>query len=166
MIVPKKHVNSFALLSDDQKSQAALIQRQLNNHVFRKLGRSLMFFESGSGIHNSHSGGCIIHAHIHCCFFSNEFERRLFAEVEFTFSEQEGYEIADTQHGYVWYRDVKGKTFICNSPQLPSQFLRYLYSQVEGDERYWNWRRHYNFEGVLQVISTYQGVEIGDVIPG
>ena len=161
MIVPKNHVNNFAGLQPTKLKQVELIESILSSHIAVALGKKLVFFESGAGELSSHSGGCIVHAHIHCVYESQEFECRLFEEVELKSGGKSLYEGADSDLGYVWYRSSNGKAYICNDPQLPSQFLRYVYSIAAGDVRFWNWRRHNNFDGVLRVIDNYKGISRG-----
>jgi ATP adenylyltransferase len=158
MIVPKKHVNSFSVLAESQLDQVKNIAAVLSDHIAAKTGKELVFFESGAGDLCSHSGGCIVHAHIHCVYESEEFQNRLFEEVDFQEGGEGWYKNADSERGYVWYRKADGEAFICNDPQLPSQFLRYLYSIAVGDARFWNWRRHNNYEGVLRVVDNYGGI--------
>ncbi|WP_085598045.1 MULTISPECIES: HIT family protein [unclassified Pseudomonas] len=157
MIVPKAHVNNFSVIHDSKLAQVRAILQALSSYIESKHGRSLVFFESGAGIRANHSGGCIVHAHIHCVYEQEEFERRLFQEVDFKEGGISWYAGADGDLGYVWYMDGKGKAALCNNPQLPSQFLRYVYSMGNGDIRFWNWRRHNNFEGVLKVVDCYKG---------
>lgn len=158
MIVPKQHVNSFSVISVPQLDQVKKIVRVLSSYIARKHSKRLVFFESGAGSLSSHSGGCIIHAHIHCVYESEEFQHRLFEEVDFTDGGDGWFEKSNSEQGYVWYMGGDEAAFICNDPQLPSQFLRYVYAIAAGDARFWNWRRHNNFEGVLQVIDNYSGV--------
>lgn len=156
MIVPKLHINNFSEISDSKLAQVRKILSALSSHMALKYGKGLVFFESGAGVRSSHSGGCIIHAHIHCVYESEEFERRLFEEVDFEEGGASWYKNADSDRGYVWYMNGRGKAFLCNNPQLPSQFLRYVYSMSAGDIRFWNWRRHNNYEGVLKVLDNYK----------
>ncbi|MDD1002173.1 HIT family protein [Pseudomonas sp. TNT2022 ID642] len=161
MIVPKKHVNNFSVLSVSELEQVDEITKKLISYASANFGRRLVFFESGAGVSTSHSGGCIVHAHIHCVYESEEFESRLFDEVDFKVSCNGRYEKADASNGYVWYMNSEGKSYLCNAPQLPSQFLRYIYSAAVGDVRFWNWRRHNNYEGVLKVLDNYGGFSVG-----
>ncbi|AZE36642.1 Protein similar to CwfJ C-terminus 1 [Pseudomonas chlororaphis] len=158
MIVPKLHINNFSVVPESKLAQVREILSALSTYMTLKYGRTLVFFESGAGVQSNHSGGCIVHAHIHCVYESEEFERRLFEEVDFQEGGGSWYVNADSDQGYVWYMDSKGKTFLCNNPQLPSQFLRYVYSMSAGDIRFWNWRRHNNYEGVLKVIECYKDI--------
>lgn len=158
MIVPKTHINNFSLLDDSKLRQVEFIEEILSSHIAGAIGRKLVFFESGAGDISNHSGGCIVHAHIHCVYESQEFECRLFEEVKFRHAGESLYEGADGKLGYVWYRSSSGQAYICNDPQLPSQFLRYVYSMAAGDVRFWNWRRHNNFDGVLRVLDNYKGL--------
>lgn len=155
MIVPKKHVNNFSVLSVAELKQVHEIMKNLISYASENFGKRLVFFESGAGVSTSHSGGCIVHAHIHCVYESEDFESRLFDEVAFQISSNGWYEKADAGKGYVWYMSSEGKSYLCNDPQLPSQFLRYIYSVGIGDVRFWNWRRHNNYEGVLKVLENY-----------
>lgn len=158
MIVPKVHVNNFSMIEASKLKQVEFIEEMLSSHIIKTLGKKLVFFESGAGKISNHSGGCIVHAHIHCIYESESFESRLFDEVEFNDGGQTLYDGADADVGYVWYRSSSGQAYVCNDPQLPSQFLRYVYSIAAGDVRFWNWRRHNNFDGVLRVIDNYKGL--------
>lgn len=158
MIVPKQHLNNFSVITDDQLRQVESIVLKMSSHIFLKTGRRLAFFESGAGESTYHSGGCIVHAHIHCVYESEDFHKRLMGEVALKEVLGGWFKGADCQRGYVWFKAGSGRAFICNNPELPSQFLRYVYSIAAGDVRFWNWRRHNNFEGVLRVISNYDGM--------
>lgn len=159
MIVPKAHINNFSVIPDAKLVQVRMIAQALSSYVELRHGKSLVFFESGAGVRSNHSGGCIVHAHIHCVYEHEEFERRLFQEIDFQESGLSWYNGADGDLGYVWYKSGKGKAVLCNNPQLPSQFLRYVYSMSAGDIRFWNWRRHNNIEGVLKVVECYKGFQ-------
>jgi len=159
MIVPKAHINNFSMIPDSTLPQVRSIAQALSSYVERKHGKRLAFFESGAGARISHSGGCIVHAHIHCVYEHDEFEQRLFEEVDFQEGGVNWYSNADGNLGYVWFMNSRGKAFLSNNPQLPSQFLRYLYSMSAGDIRYWNWRRHNNYEGVVRVLESYEGFQ-------
>ncbi|WP_157050731.1 HIT family protein [Herbaspirillum rhizosphaerae] len=156
MLVPKLHVNSFAILPPSLVDEAMHIIEKLQRYTELISNQRLIFFESGSGTGTSHAGGCIVHAHIHCLIESDEFRRRIFEEITFTLIKGEHYPDADLVHGYVWYRDTDSQSYMCNDPLLPSQFLRYLYSQCAGDIRMWNWRRHINFDGMYNVLDRYK----------
>lgn len=158
MIVPRKHQNNFATVTEGQLRQVSELMQKMSSHILLKTGKRLAFFESGAGTTSYHSGGCIIHAHIHCVYESEDFYQRLMGEVAFEEVLGGWYQGADVQFGYAWYKSSGGRAFICNNPELPSQFLRYAYSMAAGDVRFWNWRRHNNIEGVLRVIDIYSGM--------
>lgn len=158
MLVPKTHVNSFGELSKTDIAEGVEILQRLKTHIQEKFGQKLVFFESGAGNLTSHSGGCITHAHIHCVAESLEFERRLTSEVSLKPITPGDYSLTDIQHGYIWFQNGGGSTFICNRPMLPSQFLRYIYAQYGDTSNVWNWRKHINFPLIKDVLEAYRGV--------
>ena len=158
MLVPKRHVNSFAQLSDFEINEGFKVLGFLKNHILNTRGETLVFFESGAGTTISHSGGCIVHAHIHCVVDSKIFDERLRSEIKLEPVITGDYSGASIDAGYVWYRDAQYNSYICNSPMLPSQFLRYIYAQSCGSSSAWNWRRDINISGVLTVLKEYEGI--------
>lgn len=129
MLVPKRHVNSFAQLTDLETNEAFKILNLLKSYMLKKTGETLVFFESGAGTTISHSGGCIVHAHIHCVVDSKIFDERLRSEIELEPVKKADYSRANINAGYVWYLDAQDNSYICNNPMLPSQFLRYIYAE-------------------------------------
>lgn len=156
MIVPRKHVFNFSSLSQDGIQQLKMLVSQLQDGFFKYYNKRLVFFESGAGTMTNHSGGCIVHAHIHCVIQNEEFERNLFKELEL--KEVSDVTSFDTQHGYVWYKSVNGQEYFMNNPLLPSQFLRYLYMQSSSTPQSWNWRRNIDIGGIQSVIDKYRKV--------
>lgn len=159
MLVPRYHVNSFAAINNDIKEEFHSILYKINEFIIGKTNKSLIFFESGAGEKIDHSGGCIFHAHIHCVYYTQEFETALNKEIEFNKIANQFLDY-DTQNGYVWYMNNKYEEFLCNKPFLPSQFLRYLYANSNSIHGNWNWRRENNINGVLNVIDNYKGFYI------
>ncbi|HFE3034531.1 TPA: HIT family protein, partial [Escherichia coli] len=45
MLIPKRHINSFAALDRDTRSNGKEILRELNEFIIHQSGRSLIFFE-------------------------------------------------------------------------------------------------------------------------
>lgn len=154
MIVPKEHVNSFESLPELKAEKIELIG-QLRNYYFDAFEEKLIFFESGAGKLISHSGGCIIHAHIHAVTSQQGFDERLFSEVDLVSLKTASLE-ADLNYGYIWYSNVDSEEYLANNPMLPSQFMRYTYAQGSSNNLLWNWRRHGNISGVQQVIDNYK----------
>jgi diadenosine tetraphosphate (Ap4A) HIT family hydrolase len=159
MVVPNRHVYSFAELDFSEIREASLLLYRMQNHIQRKFGERLFFFESGAGRLTAHSGGCISHAHIHCITESPGFFDRLSSEVLLVPAKEMNFSEADKEHGYIWFRNSEEANFICNRPLLPPQFLRYIYAQCAGSPSIWNWRRHANFTKIQEVISAYKGID-------
>lgn len=158
MLVPLNHINSFAELPPSALHEAAGLLDRMQEHISKKLGKKLFFFESGAGQLASHSGGCITHAHIHCITEAVGFLERLSAEVSLSPTKEMDFSGADLKHGYIWFRSSAGECYVCNRPLLPSQFLRYVYAQCTNSPNIWNWRRHTNFTEVQEVVSAYEGI--------
>ncbi|MDP4557290.1 hypothetical protein Q9247_06320 [Halomonas meridiana] len=158
MIVPRDHFFNFYSLSRDCSKQVEFLLDKLKEGFFNSFEEDLVFFESGAGANSNHSGGCIVHAHIHCVVQSKEFERSLFKEVEL--EEINDKTTFDVQKGYIWYKAADGKEYLKNNPLLPSQFLRYLYMQSSSTPASWNWRRNIDVGGMQSVIDTYRKIFI------
>lgn len=156
MIVPKDHIFNFYSLPQSHTLQVKTLLNKLQNDFFNTYKKKLVFFESGAGVKNNHSGGCIVHAHIHCVVQSEEFERSLFKEVELENVSDET--TFNTQQGYIWYKAADGQEYLKNNPLLPSQFLRYLYMQSSNTPKSWNWRRNIDIVGIRSVIDTYRKI--------
>ena len=159
MLIPKHHVNSFAVLDQDTRKKGKEILKKLNEFIIHQYNSSLIFFESGAGENIDHSGGCIFHAHIHCVYYTPEFEVALNKEIDFKKTNSTDLNF-DTKNGYVWYMNNSYNEFLCNKPLLPSQFLRYLYSNANSIHGNWNWRRDNNITGVLEVIKAYENFKL------
>ena len=155
MLVPKRHVNAFGGLSENELKEALNILHQLNSFVKNNKNKSLIFFESGAGTNIDHSGGCIYHAHIHCVCYTKEFEDALLKEIPFVTANILHYDV-DHKNGYVWFMNNQSNQYICNNPLLPSQFLRYLYANTNSINISWNWRRDNNVSGINKVIDYYK----------
>lgn len=163
MLVPRKHVNSFAMLPNHTINKAHWILHKIRKFVDKAYSRKLIFFESGAGTLSDHAGGCIVHAHIHILSSCSPFNDRLRKEVALEFQNtNEPFARADTKFGYLWFMDEEEREYICNQPMLPSQFLRYLYSQCCATESTWNWRRHPNVDGILEVLENYRELRLTD----
>ncbi|MBV17609.1 MAG: hypothetical protein CMO05_09085 [Thalassospira sp.] len=154
LIVTKQHRNNFAQLSNSEKIELSELLLNIKKAYQKNHKNDLIFFESGSGTISNHSGSCITHAHIHCLIYDEEFESKLLKEL--TMRPLDPLSELDSKHGYVWYLNPNNRAFYMNNPQLPSQFLRYLYSTSNGRNLKWNWRRHMNYELMHKVISAYK----------
>lgn len=156
MIVPRDHIFNFYSLSQSHSKQIKALLNKLQKDFFSTYEKNLVFFESGAGANSNHSGGCIVHAHIHCVVQNEEFERSLFKEVEL--EEVNDKTTFNVQQGYIWYKAADGKEYLKNNPLLPSQFLRYLYMQSSSTPKSWNWRRNIDIGGIQSVIDTYRKI--------
>lgn len=155
MCVPKHHVNNFSEIDSSQVGEYQRLLDELSAFYADRYGETLIFFESGAGRISKYSGGCIVHAHIHCLMDSEDFHRRILDEIPMNIVECVR-SAADVERGYVWYRDGKGVNYLRNDPLLPSQFLRYIYAETTSKNSRWNWRRHINEEGIFRVIDRYR----------
>ena len=158
MLVPKEHVESFAALSSSMHAEAETLLSTIQNWHQLRYRKRLIFFESGAGRLTSHSGACIIHAHIHCVTASTDFHETLMKEVKL---QPRLNNSLDINHGYIWYRDESGCDYYKNNPLLPSQFLRFTYAQCSDEPSKWNWRRYVNASGMLNVIKHYEAIAMG-----
>jgi len=157
MLVPKKHVNNFASLHEEEKKKTREILDFLREFYRDSYQEELVFFESGAGNLTNHSGGCITHAHIHCISYTDGFDELLFDEINLEDVGSSG--DVDLDYGYVWFQSINGGQYVCNNPLLPSQFLRYLYSKSYDGSHLWNWRRNIDIDGVRNVIERYRGLK-------
>lgn len=159
MLVPRMHATCFFDLPPEALSESQMILKNLAHFYRNKTGRNLIFFESGAGRLVNHSGGCIVHAHIHCLEENIAFSERLRHETTLLKVEKGNLSL-DREFGYIWYKDSDGLEYYCNKPLLPSQFLRYIYAQCSSDSTVWNWRKSINFPRILKVIEMYSDLKI------
>lgn len=159
MIVPKVHCNSFGQLPFALNLEKLELVNCIRAYFSSLFDHQLIFFESGAGRLINHSGGCIFHAHIHAVVENSAFHERLLREVKLIPTDSFTTSDMNLELGYIWYMDANKSEYLCNNPMLPSQFLRYTYAQSTEVETLWNWRRHANISGVLNVLETYKHLE-------
>lgn len=158
LIVPKKHINCFGELSNDQYEELKdiiLWQEKVNKKFFNS--NSAMFEHGALKPHNE-SGKSIIHAHLH--IFPNN--KSLLDDIEkYNFKILQIGDITDLskvckEHDtYLYYKDVNGKNYIITHQGLPSQFLRKVLAETLGFEK-WNWRENPLLDKIEESIRFYQ----------
>lgn len=160
LLVPTSHFASIGSMpnrfhKDLEKVKSAV--RTLNR--LRK-NRDIMFFEHGTGLHYDCSGSCISHAHLHAIWFEPEVFRELnsYAEFRSLCPPNNLYSAADTANGYLFCELPNGSSWLANSPNVPPQLFRRLYSRVGGKVLVWNWRSDRRIEVVHKAIDYYHGL--------
>lgn len=161
LIVPKNHILSIAQLDHQSSNEIYEIKSKLTAHA-RSEGKSLIFFEHGTGSLIDKSGGCIEHAHLHCV---NEYP-----DVVSVFKSEIGLhkipdeiqlsQIANTDLGYAYLEDSRGYRFIKNSPSMPPQYFRKAYANLDKSVEVWNWRFHINYKLIEKVLKFYSSFRL------
>lgn len=156
LIIPKKHLQTFAELSHDLMIEAEnfidYLARKLNSYGF------VFLFEHGT--HENSGGGCgIYHAHVHLIPIPSRVKYEEFIE-------RTGYEAhclvsawqkVGKASEYLLIKDTYGRIKVCQNKELsysfPSQFLRRKVAERFNLTVPWNWREYENAEPAL--IRTY-----------
>lgn len=159
LIVPKRHINCFGELSNEQYQELKDIiswQEKVNKEFFNS---NSSMFEHGALNSYNESGKSIVHAHLH--IFPNN--KSLLEDIEkYNFNVLKINDITDLskvckEHDtYLYYKDIDGKNYIITHQGLPSQFLRKVLADSLGFEK-WNWRENPLLDKIEESIRFYQG---------
>lgn len=158
LIVPKKHMNCFGELSEEQYNELKTIilwQEKVNEKFFNS---NSSIFEHGALIPHNESGKSIVHAHLH--IFPNntsllgDIRKNKFDILQID-DISDLSKICKEHDTYLYYKDIDGKNYIITHQGLPSQFLRRLLAGTLGFDK-WNWRENPLLDKIEESISFYQ----------
>lgn len=155
LIVPRKHVFSMAQIAENWTELNA-IKQKIQSFVLEKCGNNVVFFEHGTGLREDTSGGCIDHAHLHSIESNAEFNKSVLSVIASKNFQKSNLSFANVEEGYLYFQDVFQSEWIVNTPRLPSQFFRQLYSKSNINVKVWNWRNHMNIGMIENVLRFYK----------
>ena len=158
LIVPKKHINCFGELSQNELLELKNIilwQKEINKKYFNS---STSIFEHGALKPNNESGKSIVHAHLH--IFPNNIS--LIDEIkEYNFNIQKIDDIEQIKilcekvDNYLYYRDIDDKEYFITHERIPSQFFRIILAKSQGIEE-WDWRKYPFIKSIERTVEFYR----------
>lgn len=158
LIIPKKHINCFGELSNDElKEMKSIIewQKKINKNYFKS---KTSMFEHGALHPHNESGKSIVHAHMH--IFPNNIS--LLNEIsKYNFNVEEISDMCDLRNicnekeSYLYYSDIDNKNYVISHEGIPSQFLRKILASNIGIKN-WNWREYPYLENIIKSIEFYE----------
>lgn len=158
LIVPRRHVNNIASLSQSEFKELKWIKASLVTFGKDTLEKKLIFFEHGAGTEVDSSGSCVEHAHLHVIAAVSGLrelleEHRHFVNLP---SFEAVAEVANTKQGYAILQDQDDSVAIANVPNMAPQLFRRLYSQIQKSPDVWNWRIDPRLDEMRRVIAKYE----------
>ncbi|GAA3742113.1 hypothetical protein GCM10022225_27130 [Plantactinospora mayteni] len=156
LLIPKVHASCFAQLPQSHSSHADGWRRLSLNMLNEHFGDAVLFEHGGTS--TNMAGGCIDHAHIHLVpsavdVMSGMDDRMPYARV------RDLAELPSIAAGRPYVLVEQGKDMRAYFPRdrLPSQYMRRLLLELEGQPDLWDWAVFPGRENMLttaHVLST------------
>jgi diadenosine tetraphosphate (Ap4A) HIT family hydrolase len=153
LMLPKKHMNSFAFLDLALAHEAHELKVVLTNEIMNIFSDPIIF-EHGVIDADNPSGGCIDHAHLH--FFPSEVD--LFTKLSSEFAYKpikhlcELLDFSINRQPYLYYeKNNQGFAFFVDKT-IPSQFMRKVIMEQEGKSDEWDWSLFVGKEHVIRTV--------------
>jgi ATP adenylyltransferase len=153
LIMPKKHFISYSTLDrqlyDEFDDVFAVVKKSLKATYQTK---EVIFFEHGRKTVHSSVGCCVEHAHIHAVpiglKLSSILSKRFSASSIIDISE-----ISEVVKGddYLFIEDPDGKRYVYETPDIKSQYVRYLIATELGQPDKADWLV---YPGIRELIET------------
>lgn len=160
LIISKRHYNSMALTNAGHSNELESIIQLIRKYNKTTFNRETAFYESGAGTQANLSGACVTHAHIHALICTSKLESLLLKDIPFTaITFNELYTKANTRRGYALYINSNNSVFICNEPDTPSQYFRFIYAKSNALTTGWNWKKNAHIDNIKKVITVYSNLK-------
>lgn len=155
LILPRRHVQSFSFLSEDELREAVNIKTTIKRIFEKEFGRSVVY-EHGALTNTLRGGCCSDHAHLHIVAVDvnvdDEFQRFGF-EVRklndfLNISRQ-----VERNSPYLFYENQLGEQIIMDVDVIESQFIRKLIaSKIDASDRAL-WNKNIQLDWMIQIIK-------------
>jgi ATP adenylyltransferase len=155
LLLPRRHVRNFGLLTDDEAMDAHNILAQVSAELARRYSAEVMLFEHGAVSEECPIGACLEHAHIHLVPLSTDLSdpltRRYGVPTAASVADLRNPALAG--HGYLWVHDsVRGGRY-WTAEIVPSQLLRQLVAGALNMHERADWRTNPGLELVRQTLG-------------
>jgi diadenosine tetraphosphate (Ap4A) HIT family hydrolase len=164
LILPKKHMLSFAFLDQEVANEAEMLKADLIQQITFHFS-DLIVFEHGPVSDESPAGGCISHAHLHLFPTAIDLFPRLSDEFQYT-TIKHTRELAyfrEAHMPYIYYQKAQnGFAFAVNHP-LPSQYMRRILWEAEGRPDEWDWELFLGYEDLVRTVRILGSVSETDI---
>ena len=152
LIVSKRHVNSMANLSENEKKEYEFLINKYRN-LFKKIyNKSPIIFEHGSPILNSNmKASSVIHAHSHIVNHNFIDENSIIKKLKF--KEMNNLKFLSKDKNYIMYINSENKYYITNDFKPISQILRKIIAKDLGYENMFDWKEYKFLENIYSTIK-------------
>ena len=152
LIVSKRHVNSMANLSENEKKEYEFSINKYRN-LFKKIYNKFpIIFEHGSPILNSNmKASSVIHAHSHIVNHNFIDENSIIKKLKF--KEMNNLKFLSKDKNYIMYINSENKYYITNDFKPISQILRKIIAKDLGYENMFDWKEYKFLENIYSTIK-------------
>ena len=152
LIVSKRHVNSMANLSENEKKEYEFLINKYRN-LFKKIYNKFpIIFEHGSPILNSNmKASSVIHAHSHIVNHNFIDENSIIKKLKF--KEMDNLKFLSKDKNYIMYINSDNKYYITNDFKPISQIIRKIIAKDLGYENMFDWKKYEFLENIYSTIK-------------
>lgn len=154
LLVPKQHVNSYALLSDELLDLAERLIIKILKIIKRKYG-SCIIFEHGVLDENMLGSASCNHAHIHIVSCNKSLLpllERESLEIRKLEKLSELVNQTDRNEAYFYYSEDGEKSFIMDDTIHKSQYMRMITAEILKIPERGNWKQNLGIENVQKML--------------
>lgn len=159
LIAPVRHYSALQTLPTNLTTELNSLYEQVKKALASCYGPCI-FYEHGTG--SAVSGGCgIYHAHLHAVPLPRSLDPVELLKSKFSYKRIEGLsDLRDQSQGmsgYIFYQDSNSRSYLFDTPNLVSQYMRRTLAAVLGRDD-WDWRaagREERLMGTLSRLSTH-----------
>lgn len=169
LVVPKRHVCSYAMMSKKELDEAERLIVQLIKYVEKKYG-NCMVFEHGTLAEDMKSSASCNHAHMHIVACEQSIISYLKKDGLILRPIERLSDIRlqeRREKAYFYYKESETSAYIMDDIVQKSQYMRMLFLKVQGKTEQWDWKKNYKIEIVNRMILEMKSElfeEVKDVI--
>lgn len=160
LIIPKRHITSFACLSDIEIKELETIIQKVRDAIWHNYGLYTEFFEHGSDISLVNSMASVSHAHLHIMPVESPTD---LGPTNMEWKNSDFYSLINDKEaqndGYLLFCQVDGQIKIAKYEKAISQFFRKYYASISGNQK-WNWKNERNKEMLIKTLDFYSGLRL------
>lgn len=160
LIIPKRHVTSFACLSDIEIKELETVIQKVREAIWHNYGLYTEFFEHGSDISLVNSMASVSHAHLHIMPVKSPTD---LVPTNMEWKNSNFYslinDIEAQNDGYLLFCQVDGQIKIAKYEKAISQFFRKYYASINGNQK-WNWKNDRNKEMLIKTLDFYSSLRL------
>lgn len=145
LVIPKKHINSFAELSISQLKEVDNFCNEISKKLSYKLKKSVIFFEHGS-LKNGRHPLSIVHAHLHIIPYdlTTYSEDKIISDCKMKKIENYKDILNAKYKDYCYFKNKNGNMYLSHSIDFPRSIIFKVISKQEYNDYDYEWRDEKN----------------------